>query len=140
MLGAVLVSLPVHGCGAFVEDLHAVHAAVALSRLRILAEDQGHGDEAAAVPGPALENGEIQQRELSRLDDLLADTPAHHLRRQGRQFGELGKQFQLVHRTRGGLQVQQGLDPIRNLIHGIDSQGQIHPVVGAKGINEERMV
>ena len=35
MFGSLLVGLPVHAGGALVEDLHPVHAAVALAGFRI---------------------------------------------------------------------------------------------------------
>ena len=80
MLGALLVGLPVHAGGALVEDLHAVHAAVALAGVGVAGEDQRQGDEAPAVLRPALQDREVEQREAvacgslpcrGRLDTIL---------------------------------------------------------------------
>ena len=61
VLGAVLVCLPVHGSCGLVEDLHSIHAAVALSGFRILAKNQRQSDEASSILGPALKDGKFQQ-------------------------------------------------------------------------------
>ncbi|OPZ81423.1 MAG: hypothetical protein BWY76_03038 [bacterium ADurb.Bin429] len=51
--GAGLVNLPVHAGGAGIEDLHAIHAAVAPSRFWIAGKDHRQREEGAAVLRPA---------------------------------------------------------------------------------------
>ena len=64
MLGGFLLALPVHAGGLAVVDLHAVHADVALAGWRIAGDDAGQRDEAAAVLGPGLEDGEIEDADV----------------------------------------------------------------------------
>ena len=65
MFGAVFLRLPVHAGGAFVVDLHAIHADVALPCFRIAREDERQRDEAAAVLRPAFENREIEKVDVA---------------------------------------------------------------------------
>ena len=58
VLGGYFLALPVHAGGLAVVDLHAVHADVAPAGAGVSGVDAGQGDEAAAVVGPALEDGE----------------------------------------------------------------------------------
>ncbi len=51
-----LVQLPVHPGGASVENLHAVHADVAVARVGVLRVDGRERDERAAVLGPAFQH------------------------------------------------------------------------------------
>ena len=64
VLGAILVQVPVHAGGVLVEHLQPVHAHVARTGPRMPGEDQGQGDVAARVQGPALEDGERLQIDL----------------------------------------------------------------------------
>jgi hypothetical protein len=72
VLGGDLLALPVHAGGLAVVDLHAVHADVALAGARVAGDDAGQGDEAAAVVGPALEDGELVEVEVVAEDDFFA--------------------------------------------------------------------
>ena len=58
VLGAALVDLPVHAQGALVEHLQAVHADVAPAGGRVARDDGRQRDVAAAVVGPALQDGQ----------------------------------------------------------------------------------
>ena len=93
MLGALLVRLPVHAGGAFVVNLNAVHATIALAGFRVLREDHRERDVAAAVFGPALEDREIVQGEAFRLDDFVAGGLRNGLREEATHFSQLGGGF-----------------------------------------------
>ena len=58
---ADLLQLPMHPGGALVIDLHPIHANVALARIGVLRHHAGQRDKAAAVQGPALLDGQVQQ-------------------------------------------------------------------------------
>lgn len=55
---AVLVQVPVHPGCLFVVDLHPIHADILDAAFRIAREHQRKRDEAPAVSGPALQNGQ----------------------------------------------------------------------------------
>ena len=86
MLRALLVRLPVHAGGALVENLQAVHAAVAFAGIGIAREDHRQRDERAAVVGPAREHGVIVERKAVGLDDFLAGALRDDLRERTRPF------------------------------------------------------
>jgi len=58
---ADLLELPVHAGSAVVVNLDAIHADVAFAGVGVFRDDAGEGDEAAAVEGPALEDGQVGQ-------------------------------------------------------------------------------
>ena len=74
MFGGDFLALPVHAGGLAVVDLHAIHADVALPcrRARVAGDDAGQGDEAAAILGPALQDGKIEDAEIFAQDDFFA--------------------------------------------------------------------
>ena len=61
VFGRNFLTLPVHSSRTFVEDLHPVHAEVALAGLGIARGDARESDEPSRILGPALENREIEQ-------------------------------------------------------------------------------
>ena len=93
MLGGDFLSLPVSAGGLSVVDLQAIHAEISFACLGIAGGDAGERDEAAGVLRPALQDGEVQQREIISLDDFFAgaggDGPGEKLS----GFGEKRKHF-----------------------------------------------
>ena len=61
------LALPMHSGGALVVHLHAIHAEIALARLRIARGHAGQSDEASSIFRPALQDRKVEQRKLSRL-------------------------------------------------------------------------
>jgi hypothetical protein len=79
-----LLTLPVHAGGLPVIDLHAVHAHISFAMARVAGDHQRQCDEAAAVHGPALQHGKVEQAEIVAEDDLFAlGLPCRH------DFGEV---------------------------------------------------
>ena len=74
MFRADLVHLPVHARRALVEHLNAVHADVALARIRVIGEHKGQGDVAPAVLRPAVQNGQLVQINVVACIERLPDT------------------------------------------------------------------
>jgi len=73
--GTGLVPVPVHSCPVTAHDLHAVHAEVVFSGLRVSGMHQWEGYEPFPVMGPAFQDGQpVKVRCL--LHHLLAFTPA----------------------------------------------------------------
>ena len=99
--GAALVDVPVHARGPLVEDLHAIHAAVALAGLRVLGEDQREGDVPAGVLRPALEDGDAREGRRVPHDHLLAGTVLHGFRKGACQLLELGEHHELAQQALG---------------------------------------
>ena len=52
--------LPMHAGGVLVIYLHAIHADVTLAGLWVAGDYAGHGDEAAGIFGPALQDGKVE--------------------------------------------------------------------------------
>src|SRR5215469_5414520 len=72
MFGALLLALPVHASRALVVHMQAIRADVALAGLGISRNYRRQRDEAPAILGPALQDGEIEERKIALLDDFLA--------------------------------------------------------------------
>ena len=91
MFGADFVHLPVHAGRALIEHLHAIHADIALARVRIVRKDQRQRDIAPAVLRPA-----VQDRQVAEIDiiagqhDFLAAA-----RRRGRDAAASSRGRQL---------------------------------------------
>ena len=104
MLGGDLLALPVHAGGLAVVDLHAIHADVALAGAGVAGVDAGQGDEAAAVVGPALEDGEVVEVEVVAEDDFLAGGVfgADGFGEGAGECAELGQHLELVEEALGG--------------------------------------
>jgi hypothetical protein len=95
MLGAALVTLPVHAGRAAVVNLHAVGADVPHAGLRIFREDQRERDERAAVVGPAFQNRQRIERAVA-IDDLVTRRVLHRLRHQVAQAADHRQHLQRV--------------------------------------------
>ena len=51
-----------HAGGGVVVDLHPVHSDIPLAGVGVVGDDAGQGDESSAIQGPALKDGEVEQR------------------------------------------------------------------------------
>ena len=134
VLGAMLLRLPMHSGGARIEHLHAVTAHVALARFRILGDDHRPRDISAAVLGPALQDGKIEQRKTIRPDHILAFAVAHGLGKNGAKLGEFRKHFDLVENALRRLHVQNRRNSPRDLVQRIHLERQIHAPLGANQV------
>ena len=101
--GAVVVHVPMHGGQPRLEELHAIHADVAVAGVGVLCEHRAERDVPAAVVGPAFERRQQKQVGVVGVDDLLADAALHDLRRQAAELGQFGQLFQLLHERGGNL-------------------------------------
>ena len=137
MLGALLLPLPVHAGGALVVHLHAIHADVALARLRIAGDHGRQRDEASAVFGPALQDGKIEQREVALLDDFLARAGGDFLGKELAHLGQHGQHLDLVEQTLRRLHIHEHLDAIGDLVERIDFKRQTHAPLGAELVDED---
>ena len=72
VLGAAFVQVPMHPERLIVENLEAIHADVALAGVGIVREHQRQGDVAAAVIGPALQDGQLRELEVLTAIHFLA--------------------------------------------------------------------
>ena len=137
VLRAVLLALPVHACTGGVVDLHAVGAAVALAGLRVLRDDRGQRDEASAVERPALQDGEIEQREVVALDDFLAWPAGDPLGKELPHLGQHGQHFDLVQKALRRLHVHEVLDALGDFIQRIHLERQPHAALGTELVNQQ---
>src|SRR6516165_1639548 len=62
------LQLPMHSCCLRVINLHAVHTDVARVAIRVLRDDAGQSDEAAAIQRPAFLNRQIQECRWRRVE------------------------------------------------------------------------
>ena len=140
MVGADLVGLPVHGGGAGVVDLDAVHAQVPYAALRVVGYHKGQGDVPARVQGPALEDGKPEEVDLVSLQHhLLARTATHDPRLVRRQFLELPQGPQLLAQAlrRGLHQAKEALHALGQLVQPLGPQGPGHAALGAEDVDED---
>src|SRR4029077_1653032 len=91
--------------------------------------DTRQGDESASVFGPALEDGEIQQREIVALDDFLARTSRNSLRKKLPHLREHGKHFYFIEEALRGFHVHKCANTVGDFVEGFDVQGQLHAAV-----------
>ena len=137
MLGGDFLALPVHAGRALVVDLHAVHTDIALTGFGVARDDAGERDEAASVFGPALQDGEIEQREVVALDDFFARAGRNGLREELAHFGEHGEHLDFVEEALRGLDVEETADAIGDFVERVDFEGEIHAAGGAELVDEE---
>ncbi len=123
---ALFVGLPVHAAGAFVEDLHTVHAAVALAGVGVFGEDHGERDEAPAIVRPALQDGEIEEREAVLADDLLARPFGDDPGKESAHLGEFGQHLELADDAFGHAHFEEFGDAGGDLIDGRDFERDLH--------------
>ena len=122
MFGGNFLALPVHAGGLAVVDLHAIHADVALPcRLRKRGSrvmTHGQGDEAAAILGPALQDGKIENAEVFAQDDFFAGRVfgGDKLGEEFSHLGEHGEHADLVEEAFGGAEIHQLANAIGDII------------------------
>jgi hypothetical protein len=126
VFGALFMRLPVHPGGPLVEDLHAVHAAVALAGVRIAGEDHRESDEPAAVLRPTMKNGVVEERKAIVAHDLLARALRHCFRKKCAHLGELRQHLQLAYDALGHAHFEELDDASRDLLDGVDFERELH--------------
>ena len=136
VLGALLVGLPVHAGGALVEDLHAVHAAVALAGVGIAREDHRQRDEAAAILRPALQDGVIEEREAVVRMTSWQGPLATIFGKERAHFGQLRQHFELADQALGHAHFEKLDDARGDLVDGHDFERDLHAAHGGEGIDE----
>ena len=140
VFGGDLLALPVHSGGLAVVDLHAVHADVALAGFGVAGDDAWEGDEAAAVLGPGLQDGELVEVDvLAFVDDLLAGGvfAGDDFGEEAADFGEFGEEFELVEHGDGGDGVEEDADAIGDGVKALYIQGELHAGLGAELVHED---
>ena len=136
VFGSNFLALPVHAGGALVVNLHAIHADVAFAGLGIARDHAGQRDEAAGVFGPALQDGEIQQREVVPLDDFLARAGRHRLGKKLAHFGQHGKHLYFVEKTLRRFHVHESADAVGHLVERVNFKRQIHAASRAELVDQ----
>jgi hypothetical protein len=139
VLGGDLLALPVHAGGLAVVDLHPIHADVALAGARVAGDDAGEGDEAAAVVGPALEDGKVVEVEVVAANDFLAGGVfgADGFGEGAGEFAELREHFELVEEAFGGFEVEQAGDAVGDVVEIINAESQGHAPLAAELVDED---
>ena len=128
--------LPMHAGGLAVVHLHAIHPHVALPGFRIPCNHTWQCDEAPAIFRPALQNGIVQQRELTAPDHLLARATLHFFRKESPHIRQHRQHLYLVYQALRTLYVHEHANAVGNFIQGIDVQRQIHAPRRAKLIDQ----
>src|SRR5205085_8636906 len=137
VLRALLVYLPVHAGRALVVNLHAIHPAIAPARQRILREDERHGDAAPAVFGPALDDGQVEQREFAFLQDaLFARAVLDRLRKHLADVGQTRHHLELIDQALRRFDVGQLDDAPGNLTVIFHTKRQVHALAAAERVDE----
>src|SRR5208337_5107791 len=137
MFGSDFLSLPVHPRGALIVDLHAIHADVALPGFRIARDHTGQGDKASSIFGPALQDREIQQREIIALDHLFARTSSDSLGKELAHLGQHRKHLYFVEKALRRLYVHEGADALRHFVKRVDFEGQSHATGGTELVDKK---
>jgi hypothetical protein len=145
--GRHLVHLPVHAGGLTVVHLHPVHAQVAFAGVGVAGVNAGERDEAAAVLGPALQNGQIEQggQGLGRHRLILRKAVDHVLARAVfdvfgpgvEQVDALTGEFPGGFEVGGRLGLEDELHLLGQLVHGLDPQRHGHAPPGAHGVHRQ---
>ena len=107
MVGAMFLRLPVHGGGALIKHLHAIHADVALARLRVLGDHKRPGDEPPGVLRPAFQDGKLEKRKALFADHFLARRDLRRRRNPAERakLRKIRQHLQLVQQTLRGLKI-----------------------------------
>ena len=138
MLGADLLSLPVHARGFGVVHLHAVHAHIPLPCFRIAGDDAGQRDKPAGILRPALQHRKIQQRKIIFLDDFFARARRHLLGKKFPQVGQHGQHLDFVQQALRRLHVHERVNAGGDFIQRIHFQRHLHAPRRAKLVDEQR--
>ena len=75
---------------------------------------------------PALQEWEIEQREIVTFNDFLAGPGGHGLGKELAHLGQHGKHFYFVEEALRGLDVHESADAVGDFIEGVDLERQIH--------------
>ena len=120
MFGGNFLALPVHAGGLAVVDLHAIHADVALPcrRARVAGDDAGQGDEAAAILGPALQDGKIEDAEIFAQDDFFAGRifGGDKFGEEFSHLGEHGEHANFIEEAFGGAEIHELANAVGDII------------------------
>ena len=120
MFGGNFLPLPVHAGGLAIVDLHAIHADVALPcrRTRIAGDDAREGDEAAAILGPALQDGKIEDAEIFAQDDFFAGGIfcGDEFGEEFSHLGEHGEHADLIEEAFRRAKIHELADAVGNII------------------------
>ena len=137
VFGGNFLALPMHTGGALVIDLHAIHSDIAFAGFGIASDDAGEGDETSSVLRPALQDGEIEEREVVTFDDFFARTGGNGLGKELAHLGEHGEHFDFVEEALGRFDIHEGADAIGDLIEFVDIEREPHTAGGAELVNQE---
>ncbi len=140
MLRRALVDLPVHPEGAVVEHLQAVHAHVARARRGIAGEDQGEGDEASGVTGPAAQDGQGGEAGIIRLHHVLAGRGAHPLGTRLGDVEKIAELLELVEEGAGHAQIEKLGHAGGEIVEALHPEGRRHARGRAEGIDQHRHI
>ncbi len=139
MFRALFVRLPVHAGGALVENLHAVHAAIALAGIGIARKHQRQRDEAAAVLRPALQHGIVEQREAFACAPLPGIGP--WIRSSGKNApisASFGSILSLPMHAFGHAHFQKLDDARGDLLHRLHLERDLHLAHRGEGVDQHR--
>src|SRR5215813_4264361 len=133
------MNLPMHACSSFVVDLHAIHPAVAFAGLRVLGEHERHGDVAAAVFGPTVDDRQVKEREMSLFEYPffawpITGYPGEH----PAKIGKAREHLDLLDQALGRFDVHQLDNTLGYLGIIADAERQQHSLTAAERIDQYR--
>jgi hypothetical protein len=137
VFGGDLLPLPVHSGGAFVVHLHAVHPEIALSRSRVARGHARQGNEASGILRPALQDREVEHREILALDHFLAGPVVHGFRKKLARLRKQGQHLDLIEEPLRGFHIHEHPNTRRNFVVGIHSHGQLHARFRAELVDQK---
>ena len=136
----VLVHLPMHEGRALVDDLHAVHADVADTGLRVLRDHGGERDERRGIAGPAALDRQPAEVDVVALeDDLLAGALGDRLRERVRDRLQLEQALDLLDDPLGRLHVEHVAELRGGVVQLVDAEREAHAALGAELVDQERV-
>ena len=119
--------------------LQAVHTDIALTRLRVLREDERQRDERAAVIRPALEDWNLIEIRVLRLDDFLARRVLDVLREVDRTLDHRDHRDDAHLVLQGDVrQLHHLAQLVRDIVELLNAEGHGHALIAAEGIHEDR--
>ena len=129
--------LPVHPSGAFIEHLHAIAAAVALARIRILRKHHGQRDEPTAIVRPALQHRKIVQREIFFANHFLARPVVDDLGKERAHLRQHRQHFQFADDPLRHAHLQKFRDAPRHVV-GRALERHLHPLGAGESVDQHR--
>ena len=127
-----------HAGGLAIENLHAVHSAIAFAGLRIFRKHHGQSYERAAIARPAVQNRIFGEREILAFDDFLARAAGNVFRKRVTDLAQFRNHLQLVQQAFGLLHFQKSGDAQSDFIDIFHSQREFHSPHAGEGINQQR--